>query len=426
MGSGVSEACAHLWRFSQRVDESDPAKGVLVTCIDCGGAQHVETFPKDRMGEVITFEKLLTQQLLRQRVADAVKRQLATLDVPTFGMLTGPQAVALAGAPEDRWLIADVLSKGATALLVAQHKVGKSTLCQNLLLALLEGVPFLGHRVQPYPRNVAYLNMDEPAEMFGEQLEKLLRGVPSETAARFLVSHLTPNQFDASNVDHTKALGEKCVADGIGVLVLDVWTSCYHGDENDNSSALVAMNNLKTMRKESDLDALIVIHHAGWSKESTRSRGASSIEGAVDILWRYSIKDECRMFDVPISRIRGCGEVEVVLDWDTWRITAGGADVPGSKSHEKRKAHEARLAERDAEKAAACKAAIRHAVIEGDGLSNTQIRANVEGFSTDLKVACLKEMVDAGGLTSKREGQAVIYRVPPPAVTGGSDDSPSR
>jgi hypothetical protein len=65
---------------------------------------------------------------------------------------------------ESNWLVEGLLPDGGTSLVVAKPKVGKSTLTQNLALAVARGEPFLGRPTTKGP--VVYLAIeDKPSEL---------------------------------------------------------------------------------------------------------------------------------------------------------------------------------------------------------------------------------------------------------------------
>ena len=310
----MDEECRHE---RGAVEVAPDGASLTLVCADC---LRRNTLP---VGDLDAEQAIARKVADMTRNAEAARRFKALANPqPEFRSLTGDEARSIGAADKDAWLLEPILPVGAATLLVARHKVGKTQLLQNLLLSLLTGEPFLRcPEREPYERSTLYVNLDEDAKMFGRQVD-LLR-VPSA----FRVLNLAPAELDVSQLEHTRALGAHCVEHDVGVLVLDVWGAAFKGDENDNTLVRNAMNNLLTMKAEAHLDAFIVVHHAGWG-DTVRSRGASSIEGAVDVLWYYE-KDaqERRIFCVPTSRIQGQPDTVV-----SWSVFTGKVGVEKSKS----------------------------------------------------------------------------------------------
>jgi RecA-family ATPase len=122
---------------------------------------------------------------------------------------------------------------GSVVLFSAAAKVGKTTALQNLALALTAGErSFLGFNLPGYRRSVLYLNADEDPRIFGPQVKML--GVPE----RLRILDLVPGKFDVSQPAHIDALAEECRQHDVGVVIIDVWSSVFSGEESSNSEVI--------------------------------------------------------------------------------------------------------------------------------------------------------------------------------------------
>src|SRR4051794_35365565 len=88
------------------------------------------------------------KEMDRQRIRDEATRRVLTEETGT--RLTLPAKIATLAdelaqpLPERQVAIAELLPARGNALLVAQHKTGKTTFMLNLAAALADGRPFLG------------------------------------------------------------------------------------------------------------------------------------------------------------------------------------------------------------------------------------------------------------------------------------------
>lgn len=309
-------------------------RGVYV-CLGCGLRAPVVD-PARHMED----EAAITAEMRAQWLRTEAKRRLREQDAPPpeFHAVTATEAIAAAGDHGPDWLIESILPAKASVLMTAQHKVGKTTFLQHLGINLVRGRRFLEWAVpRPYPRGYLYINLDESARGFALELEKIQRDEGEPIPDGFRVLNLAPNDLDVSVPASVDALTAHVIDQDAGVVVLDVWGGAYAGDENDNSEVRQAVNNLLTMRDRAELDALIIVHHAGWG-EQVRARGASSIEGAVDVLWRYHRKpDENFSRFKSGGRIPPIAEVPVHFDPTTRRIWAVTPGSVGGVEYERLK-----------------------------------------------------------------------------------------
>lgn len=292
---------------------------------------------------------------------------------------------------EERWLVDRVLPYDSFLLVVGKSKIGKTTAGLALARALLKGEPFLGFACEPYPRRIVYVNADMPARRF----QRWARQVDCTDAQGepMLVLHAPGRTFDATRFADIEEIVYECQAVDGGAVIFDVWGGIFSGDEDNNSAVRAATDNLKALEAMAALDALAVIHHAGHS-ESGRARGASAMEGAVDVIWRFVDKGS-RAWFTSEGRLESAGPVEVIYEPRTHRIAAGGVEVEGSLEHK-------RAAER-AGKAAGYVEGVLAAIGIKPGIGRREL-AEVVGFRSVRVGEAVAHLVAEGLIRVEREG----------------------
>lgn len=389
--------CAHTRAY---IDQ-----GVYV-CLDCPLRAPVIDPRQHREYEAAIADEV---RRLKVRAEAKLRLQEEAAPPPVLRSVTATEAIRLAGEHTD-WLVESILPVGSSVLMTAQHKVGKTTFLQHLGVCLVKGQRFLDWAIpQPYPRPFLYINLDESGRGFGRELEKIRKDEGADPIPDgFRVLTLPPNDLDVAVPASVDALTEHVKEIGAGIVVLDVWGGAYSGDENDNSEVRRAVNNLLTMSVRAELDSLIIVHHAGWG-EQVRARGASSIEGAVDVLWRYHRKDgeDFSRFKSG-GRIPATSEVQVRFDSVTRRIWTVAPGSVGGAEYE-------RLADRvrsGAATGAETELVVMAAVREYPGLTAPALQVHVGGKSQPVRDA-LKSLALKNQVRVEREtGTTAAYYFP--------------
>lgn len=267
--------------------------------------------PQDQVDE--RLNELIEQETDRLIIREEAKDRVRQYRAPRKPLVIGSMNEKLAAeSNEDYYLVDKILPQGAYVLCVAQHKTGKTTGMMNLAAALLNGEPFIGYKTEVYDRNVLYLNADMPERLFLSYARNF-----EWPDGRMLLSTATAREFDVSSEKQMAELTELCLAQDVGVVIMDVWGAIFTGDENDNSEVRQAANKLSALRSDAHLDALIVLHHSGWG-DSGRARGASSFEGAVDVIWRLKNSASGPTTFQAEGRIQRTKKVGVKFDPRTW------------------------------------------------------------------------------------------------------------
>lgn len=273
---------------------------------------------------------LLVAERLRALRADREARAiLAAEDRDDTPLDAGTLTEILARPAEPAARVDGLIGWEGSTLLVAQRKVGKTTLVLNLARALLTGEPFLGSHgvrsLQPDAR-VAMLNY----EVSGAQLARWARdaGVPSD---RLYLVNLRGQRNPLSHPDDRQRLAEVLRDQQVESLIVDPFGRAYSGaSQNDAGEVygwLVKLDEFA--RAEVGARDLVLTTHAGWDGE--RSRGSSALED-----WADGIITMTRVTDTNTRFIRATGrDVELDedrLDFDPETRTLTLAGVGGRKA----------------------------------------------------------------------------------------------
>ncbi len=316
----------------------------------------------------------------------------------------GTLAEVLARPAEPAARVDGLIGWEASTLLVAQRKVGKTTLVLNLARSLLSGEPFLGaHSVRGLRSGsrVGFLNF----EVSGAQLARWARdaGVPLD---RLYLVNLRGQRNPLSHPDDRQRLAEVLRDQQVESLIVDPFGRAYSGaSQNDAGEVYAWLVQLDQFaRGEVGARDLVLTTHAGWDGE--RSRGSSALED-----WADGIITMTRVTDTNTRFIRATGrDVELDedrLDFDPETRTLTLAGVGGRKA--------AAAAQRHVDLASAVVELLTRL---GTGLKvseiTTQLRASGWSFQRGDVGRAAKAAAEDGRLVCEPGGRnALIYRVVP-------------
>jgi hypothetical protein len=209
------------------------------------------------------YERLVREYSVQDRARMEAKRRNRLAELPKRPLVIEDMIDILnTEYVETPWIIDKLFSTGTFALVVAQHKTGKTTFALNLADALLTGKDFLGFKVAPnYERGVLYLNCDQTKA----KLKWYGRALSLSESGRFMVTSYSSHEFDVENEVQMAELEQACSAHNVGVVIIDVWAAVYSGDENASSETRRAVSTLLNLRDNANLDGLILLHHTGWA-----------------------------------------------------------------------------------------------------------------------------------------------------------------
>ncbi|MGZ4324354.1 MAG: AAA family ATPase [Solirubrobacteraceae bacterium] len=199
--------------------------------------------------------------------------------------------------PDVEWTINGLHAVGFNTTITAGFKVGKTTLMMNLTRALADQEPFLGrHDVRALDGRIAYLNY----EVDQVRMKRSFREMGIKKAANIWHVALRGqplNLMDDAAFEWTLAEMKR---QEIEVLILDPWSGCYFGDENDNSQINAFTKRLDEFKRLAGIkDLFIPIHTGRYVEEGNeRARGGAKVDDWTDSRWVLSknAADNARWF----------------------------------------------------------------------------------------------------------------------------------
>lgn len=220
----------------------------------------------------------------------------------------------LAAPPEaEEFVVDSLLPTGARGLFVAARKSGKTTTRNELVRALVDGVPFLGHFQTLARTKVSVIDI----EMSRAQTYRWLADVGIKNTAAVNLQILRGKAATFNILDEaTRALWAEDLA-GSDVVILDclrpILDALGLNENTDAGQFLVAFD---ALMDEAGVSEAVVIDHAGHGND--RARGDSRKEDWADVLWYLEMTD--RQDPASERKFRAMGrDVEVaqgVLEYD--------------------------------------------------------------------------------------------------------------
>jgi hypothetical protein len=221
------------------------------------------------------------QTNVRARQAEAAR---------TAAEVTIPERVNLAEhvPSETRWIVDQILARGAVLGLFAERKAGKTTVVRELVRAALHGEPFLGQFAVSLPADSEVVLFD--TEMPLDSLHEQYRRAGVEHLGRLNLRELRGREqsLDA-RVEANRARWRTQIEPG-SLIVVDCIYSLFGAlGVSENSDEVVGvLAGLRALATECDAAGLVIVHHLG--KDIDRgARGHSSIEGFPDAIARIGL-----------------------------------------------------------------------------------------------------------------------------------------
>ena len=152
---------------------------------------------------------------------------------------------------------------------------------------MLDGRPFLGEQsfkvAKKHQRRILYANFDEPRQLFADHVFK------RHLDERFLAFHRGDVGLDCQFTEHCEAFSAALVKSDVGVLMLDVASSMFFGDENLNAEVVALCDNLVRMIRTAHLDGLLLLtHKSKVGAVRGLARRTTAWETKPDCIWRLT------------------------------------------------------------------------------------------------------------------------------------------
>jgi hypothetical protein len=304
-----------------------------------------------------------------------------------------------------RYRIADVAHADARIMLSAQYKAGKSTLVGNLIRALVDGEPFLGHFAVNTTAAGVVLIDDEMSE---NTLRAWLRAqniANTEAVADVICLRGNLGAFNLLDEHCFAAWAQRLHDVGCDYLILDCLRPILDAlglDENrDAGRFLVAFD---ALLNEAGVRDAALVQHMGHTGE--RARGDSRFQDWPDAIWRLVREDDdpaSARFFTAYGRDVAVPEGRLGFDPVTRRMSY----VAGSRG--------------DAKTEAAKLAVIHVLAASAEPLSKNAIEAELGGEHTQKAIrAGTKSAVDDGFVTvTEGPRRAKLHSIAYPCIECG-------
>ncbi len=215
-------------------------------------------------------------QIVRQERASALGAHMPR-PVPL------PEFLAVADEPA-AYRVAGLWPVGGRVVLAAQYKAGKTTLRDNVVRCLVDGLPFLGrYDVEPFDGNVVLIDNELDPRMLRRWLRE--QGVVAQDRVAVVPLRGRVATFDLLDPTVRSQWAQMLRAQRAAVVVLDclrpVLDALGLSEDKDAGRFLVAFDALLA---ESGASEALVVHHMGHAGE--RSRGDTRLRDWPDVEWR--------------------------------------------------------------------------------------------------------------------------------------------
>lgn len=214
--------------------------------------------------------------------------------------------------PETSWIWDGILPAGGSSINAAKPKVGKSTLCLNLAVAVAKGDTFLGRATVQVP--VVYLALEEK----GAELQKRLKALGVDDATDL---HLHVGMAPENALKEIDAL---VAATGAGLLIIDTMQKLVRlRDLNDYAQVNNALEPIHEVARARNCHIMLT-HHASKAerKDGDEILGSTAILGAVDTAIILKKRDQARTFSTIQRYGDDVPETMLVLNSD-YSLTIG-------------------------------------------------------------------------------------------------------
>lgn len=287
------------------------------------------------------FEENLTQEELESTVLkSAAKWEPGSVNGDGSGVyskepFTIYTASELAALPDPEWVVKGFVVEGLT-MIVGGPGTYKSFAALDACLHVAVGKRWHGQEVKQ--GHVVYLAGEGAAG-----LKKRVRawcehhGVSESELDHFLVVPLAPNLMRSEQVERL-ASTLRLLPDGPVLVCVDTLARAMHGgNENAVEDVGKVIGALDELRVRFGCSALL-LHHVG--KDGVTSRGSSALEGAADLMWKFSrgrrrlsietgFEKPPREFEPPplvTMTLAECADSLVIAGVDSTGGTAGAID----------------------------------------------------------------------------------------------------
>jgi len=287
-----------------------------------------------------------------------------------------------------RPLLGTMMSEGHNVVVTARYKVGKTTVIENGVAAMVTGLPFLDRFEITHPRRVVLLNYELTEQDQRARLKAL--GLNPADLERLHVVHLRGRRLvltAPSGRDHLVRLLVEADAD---VLIVDTFGAALSHcglDENKNSEARRFLDALDEVKLLAGTPSCLITAHTGRAQQeegAEHARGATVLDDWPDVRVLLTKDDDGSRFIYSEGRAVDLPESRLTFNKSTGLLCLAHEDVGVSR----------RLSKADA-----LIEQVLHLVAAKPGMSKRQLQEEVQAGGGDGGRNGLR---DAIGLAQRR------------------------
>lgn len=178
-----------------------------------------------------------------------------------------------------------VLVEQGTLVIGGAPEAGKTMLVMDLALSLIEGKPFLGHKVRE-PMNVLFIEQEGSKGEYAKRWLKKTQKLSEAASSRLFLPERVMGNIKLDTAKGLKCLRIMIKESAAKVAILDPWVAFHNQKENENEMQLV-LDNLKLLIDEFSI-SFVFPHHPRKGGQNAATdlldelRGHSSLGAFVD------------------------------------------------------------------------------------------------------------------------------------------------
>nr|WP_275445460.1 AAA family ATPase [Microbacterium aurum] len=330
-----------------------------------------------------------------QIVRDA--RGDASIPAPDLTALS--EFLSVPDRPET-YRIDQIMLMDADVLLVAQKKIGKSTLVSNFVRSLVDNEPFLGRfGVTPLEPGRSVVHFDN--ELGEDNLRRWLREQKIQGTDRVYVADLRGRlaTFNILNPEIRAEWADKLRAANAQVIIFDCLRPALDalGMSEDKEASRFAQA-LTALKIESGASDLLLVHHAGH--DASRARGDSALSAWCTDEWKMRLESQDNPFSPRVFSAfgRSAGLASTRLDYDplTRRLSLADTTVVAAKVNSNIEV-------------------VREAVEHSPGMNSTQLRKALGAAgmtSGGDRSTAMREAREQGLIVRVKSGRENVFYPP--------------
>ena len=263
--------------------------------------------------------EIIRDEMRRELLRSEAKRRLAEAtnkyDIPKFQVI--------ATVPDRKpWRIEGLVSTGAYVMISAQKKTGKTTLCLNLIRALINGTPFLGKFRTFGHAKVGLVDFEMSEFHLGDWLRK--SGLLGDDRLMVMPLRGQAKALGILDEDRREKFVHELQDNAIDVLIIDPLgplARSYGIEENDNTRMGQLVDLINEAAQDAGVSELIIVHHHG-KEDSLGARGASVLGDTPTSLWSLKKDDRTGLRSLSIVGREGDDmSFRIAFDPDTKTLT---------------------------------------------------------------------------------------------------------